>query len=79
MNMSRPIKIGLDGLLTPDNCALMLIDHQPYEISAVKNIDIALMINNVVALAKSAKTYGVPALLTGVVQSHGGKIIKQLL
>jgi len=79
MNTPRPVKIGLDGLLTPDNCCLMLIDHQPYQISAVKNIDTVLMINNVVALAKSAKTYGVPTLLTCVLQAKGGNIIKQLL
>jgi hypothetical protein len=47
MNTSRPVKIVLDGLLTPDNCALMLIDHQPHQIIAVKNIDMVLMIKNV--------------------------------
>lgn len=78
MTTSKPVKVGLDSMLTPDNCVLMLIDHQPFQVSAVKNIDPALMINNVVALAKTAKAFGVPTLLTSVVQDRGGYIIKQL-
>jgi len=67
-------KIGLDAMLTPDNCAVMLIDHQPFQVGAVRNIDAALMINNVVALAKSAKIFNLPTLLTSVVQDRGGYI-----
>jgi nicotinamidase-related amidase len=65
-------------MLTPDNCALILIDHQPFQASGVKNIDVALMINNVVALAKTAKAFNVPTLLTSVIKDRGGLIIKQL-
>jgi nicotinamidase-related amidase len=78
MKSSQPVKVGLEGMLTPDNCALMLIDHQPFQVSAVRNIDATLMINNVVALAKAAKAFGVPTLLTSVVKDRGGVIIKQL-
>jgi hypothetical protein len=24
-------KVGLDALLTPENCAVLLIDHQPFQ------------------------------------------------
>jgi nicotinamidase-related amidase len=65
-------------MLTPDNCVLMLIDHQPFQVAAVKNIDVALMINNVVALAKYAKAFNVPTLLTSVLQDRGGFILKPL-
>jgi nicotinamidase-related amidase len=78
MKSSQPVKVGLDSMLTPDNCALMLIDHQPFQAGAVRNIDPALMINNVVALAKIAKAFGVPTLLTSVLKDRGGVIIKQL-
>jgi nicotinamidase-related amidase len=80
MNMqnTRPTKVGLDAMLTPDNCALVLIDHQPFQVSAVKNIDPALMLNNVVALAKTAKAFGVPTLLTSVVKDRGGFIVRSL-
>jgi nicotinamidase-related amidase len=78
MKTSQPAKVGLESLLTPENCALMLIDHQPFQVSGVKNIDAALMINNVVSLAKTAKVFGVPALLTTVVKDRGGRLIKEL-
>jgi nicotinamidase-related amidase len=71
-------KIGLDTMLTPDNCVLMLIDHQPFQAAAVKNIDVATMINNTVALAKTAKAFGVPTLLTSVLKDRGGLIFKQI-
>jgi nicotinamidase-related amidase len=71
-------KTGLEAMLTPDNCALMLIDHQPFQVAGVRNIDPALMINNVVALAKSAKAFNVPTLLTSVVKDRGGDIIAPL-
>ena len=78
MTPSKPVQVGLDAMLTPDNCVLMLIDHQPFQVAAVKNIDVALMINNVVALAKYAKAFNVPTLLTSVIQDRGGFILKQL-
>jgi nicotinamidase-related amidase len=78
MKTSQPVKVGLDAMLTPDNCVLILIDHQPFQVSAVKNIDVALMINNTVMLAKSAKAYNVPTLLTTVVKDRGGNLMKPL-
>jgi nicotinamidase-related amidase len=78
MNTSPSKKTGLDAMLTPGNCALMLIDHQPFQAAAVKNIDVALMINNAVALSKTAKAFGVPTLLTTVIKDRGGNIFKQI-
>jgi len=78
MKSSQPVKIGLDSMLTPDNCVLVLIDHQPFQVSGVKNIDAALMINNVVSLAKAAKAFNVPTLLTTVLKDRGGRLIKPL-
>ena len=71
-------KTGLEAMLTPDNCVLMLIDHQPFQAAAVKNIDVATMINNTVSLAKTAKAFGVPTLLTSVLKDRGGLIFKQI-
>jgi nicotinamidase-related amidase len=77
--MSKPFKkTGLDAMLTPDNCALILIDHQPFQAAALKNTDVSLMLNSVVALAKSAKAFNVPTLLTSVLKDRGGEIFKQL-
>ncbi len=78
MNSASFQKTGLGTMLTPDNCALILIDHQPFQVAGVKNIDVSLMINNVVALAKSAKAFEVPTLLTSVIKDRGGNILKPL-
>ena len=69
---------GPKALLTPQNCALILIDHQPFQVSTVANIDTALMINNVVGLAKTADAFSIPTLLTTVIKDRGGDLIKPL-
>ena len=38
------------GLLTPDNCVVALIDHQPQMLFGVSNFDRQSIINNTVAL-----------------------------
>jgi nicotinamidase-related amidase len=48
-------KVGLDALLTPENCTLLLIDHQPSQLANVNSHDPTLVINNVTTLAKTAK------------------------
>ena len=77
MKSTNP-KAGLEALLTPENCVLILIDHQPFQVAGVRSHDTQTMINNVVGLAKTAKIFGVPTLLTTVLEERGGYIIKQL-
>ncbi len=69
---------GLDALLTPHNSALILIDHQPFQFANVRNIDPTLVLNNTIGLAKGAKAFGVPTILTTVVQDRGGFLPKEL-
>jgi nicotinamidase-related amidase len=71
-------KNGLGALLTPDNCALILIDHQPFQFAGLRSHDTQTIINNVVGLTKAAKAFDVPTLFTTVVQDRGGYLIKQL-
>ena len=71
-------KAGLGALLTPDNCVLILIDHQPFQFAGLRSHDAQTVINNVVGLAKSAKVFGVPTLLTTVVERQGGVLIREL-
>jgi nicotinamidase-related amidase len=78
MSDPRNPKAGLGALLTPDNCVLILIDHQPFQFAGLRSHDAQTVINNVVGLAKSAKVFGVPTLLTTVVERQGGVLIKQL-
>ena len=78
MNHQQHSKAGLGALLTPDNCALILIDHQPFQVAGLRSHDPASMINNVVGLAKAAKAFGVPTLLTTVLEARGGSLLKPL-
>lgn len=55
-----------DPLLTPENCALVLIDYQPPQVNTLRSIDSDLCVRNAVALAKTAKNYGVPQVLSTV-------------
>jgi nicotinamidase-related amidase len=71
-------KVGLDALLTPENCAVLLIDHQPSQLANVNSHDPTMVINNVTALAKTAKAYGVPTILTTINTKRGGEIFKQV-
>src|SRR5712675_1353130 len=71
-------KQGIDALLTPDNCVLLLIDHQPFQFAGLRSHDTQTIINNVVGLAKSAKAFKVPTLLSTVVEERGGLLLKQL-
>ena len=71
-------KVGLDALLTPENCTLLLIDHQPSQLANVNSHDPTIVINNVTALAKTAKAYGVPTILTTINSKRGGEIFKQV-
>ncbi len=78
MNAPRNPKTGLDALLTPDNCALILIDHQPFQFAGLRSHDTQTIINNVVGLARGAKLFGVPTLLTTVLEERGGYLLSQL-
>ena len=65
-------KIGLDALLTPENCAVLLIDHQPSQLANVNSHEPTMVINNVTALARTAKAYEVPTILTTINAKRGG-------
>ena len=75
---ARSAKTGLGALLTPDSCALLLIDHQPFQFAGLRSHDPQTIVNNVVGLAKSAKLFGVPTLLSTVTAERGGALLKPL-
>jgi nicotinamidase-related amidase len=74
--MSKTPKNGLDGLLRPDNSVLVLIDHQPYQFANLHSHEPTMIINNVIALAKLAKVFNVPTILSTVIEERGGYLIK---
>lgn len=73
-------KQTVHGLLTPDNCTVIFIDHQPQMAFGVASIDRQLLINNTVGLAKAAKIFKVPVILTTVeTKAFSGYMWPQLL
>jgi nicotinamidase-related amidase len=74
--MSAAAKSGLDALLTPARSILLLIDHQPFQFANVHSHDPVVIQNNVVGLAKGAKAFNVPTILTTVLEQRGGLLIK---
>jgi len=67
-------------LYTPQDTAIVFIDHQPQMTFGVANIDRATLMNNVVLMAKVAKEFNVPAVLTSVeTESFSGYVWPQLL
>jgi nicotinamidase-related amidase len=69
-------KFGLEALLTPQASALVLIDHQPFQFANLHSHEPTMIVNNVVGLAKAAKAFNVPTILTTVTEERGGYLIK---
>ncbi len=69
---------GLDSLLRPEDSVLVLIDHQPYQLANLNSHDPHIAVNNATALAKAAKVFNVPTILTSVVSDRGGRIFPQI-
>ena len=74
--MSQPIR----SLLTPENCVVIFIDHQPQMTFGVTSIDRQTLFNNTLILAKAARIFDVPAILTTVeTETFSGYMWPQLL
>ena len=69
---------GLNALLRPEDSVLVLIDHQPYQLANLNSHDPQTAVNNATGLAKVAKAFGVPTILTSVLAARGGLIFPQI-
>src|SRR5260370_42062825 len=76
--METSPKVGLEALLTPDNCVLVLIDHQPFQLANVNRHEPTMVINNVTALANTAKAFNIPTILRTVNEERVGLIFKSV-
>src|SRR5215472_343916 len=63
-----PVK---DHLLTPENAALIIIDYQPSQVQAVTSMDRELLVRNIVSVARTARTFGLPIVLSTVNVANG--------
>ncbi|OOR84526.1 hydrolase [Moraxella canis] len=67
-------------LLTPENSQLIFIDHQPQMAFGVQSIDRQTLKNNVVGLAKAAKAFDIPTIITTVeTEAFSGHTYPELL
>ena len=67
-------------LYTPEDTAVVFIDHQPQMTFGVASINRADLINNVTLLAKASKLFQVPTIITAVeTESFSGYVWPQLL
>ncbi|WP_412024317.1 isochorismatase family protein [Burkholderia cepacia] len=68
VSASAPAAVAPSGapysLLSRDNTVLVLVDHQVGLFTGVRDIDVGQLRHNVVALAKVAKTLGIPVIVT---------------
>src|SRR2546425_11872449 len=53
-------------MLTPQNSAIALIDYQPAMFQGVQSHDRLVTFNNVQVLAKAAKLFGIPTVISTV-------------
>ena len=76
--MAKSPKTGLEALLRPEDSILVLIDHQAYQFTNLNSHEPTMIINNVIGLAKTAKVFNVPTILSTVLEERGGYLIKGL-
>lgn len=69
---SEPIRDPqTDHLLTPQNSALVVIDYQPSQIQVMRSMSPELLVNNIVSVARTAKAFGLPIVLSTVNVANG--------
>jgi nicotinamidase-related amidase len=60
---SAPVRDAFsDHLITPQNAALLLIDHQPAQVASVRSMDHELLVKNAVSTVRTIKAFGVPVV-----------------
>jgi len=69
-------KTGLDALLTPERSVLLIIDHRRFNSPTCISHEPTLVVNNIVGLAKAAKAFKVPTILTTVTEERGGYLLQ---
>lgn len=69
---SQPVRDQVkDHLLTPKNSALVIIDFQPVQVNSILSMDRRTLVANVVSVAKAAKVFGLPVVLSTVNVTSG--------
>lgn len=75
MAASQITHSGLGTLLTPEESVVVLVDHQAFQFANMHSHEPQVVVGNTIALAKTAKVFGVPTILTTVNEEAGGYIL----
>src|SRR5437764_6552891 len=60
---SEPIRDpSKDHLLTPKNCAFLIIDYQPVQVNSIASMERQRLVSNIARAVKAAVLYGVPVV-----------------
>jgi nicotinamidase-related amidase len=72
---------NVDHLLTPSNCALVIIDYQPTQIGTIGSANSRDIVRNIVRVARVAREYEVPTVVSTVNVKNGvnGPTIPEIL
>ena len=69
----------IDRRLTPNNCTVILMDYQPRYALVIGSINRDLVVRNAINLAKIARIFNIPTLLTTIGESSlGGPVFSEL-
>lgn len=63
---TTPRDPATDHMLTAQNAALLIIDFQPVQVASIASMNKRLLVANVAAVARTAKLYGMPTVLSTV-------------
>jgi nicotinamidase-related amidase len=68
MAPNETVHAGLSALLAPEDSVLLLVDHQAFQFANMHSHEPQLVVGNVLALARTAKIFGVqdPKLVDAV-------------
>ncbi len=64
--------------ITPENAALVLVDHQIGLYTGVRDIPVDELKHNVIGLVKAVKTFRIPVVVTTTTESMWGPMIPEL-
>lgn len=71
MENQSKVNVYDDHLLTPQNSALLIIDYQPIQVASIASMDKRLLVSNVVSVARGAKLFGLPTVISTVNVKNG--------
>ena len=78
-NLFGSVSTVTDQLLTPHNCALVMIDQQAGLAFGVQSIDRQVLINNSVALLETARAFALPVVVsTSASKVYSGPLLPEL-